>query len=419
MPNTIIIGGGLTGLVAARKLHENGIDFLLLEATDRVGGRVKTDVIDGFRLDYGFQVLLTAYPEAQKWLDYSSLDLRSFAPGALLLYTNGKKDLIGDPLRDFSSLLPTVFSNAGNLMDKMRILKLRNRLSKLSIEQIFQQKEKTTKSVLEEDYGFSQQMIERFFSPFFSGIFLEKELLTSRRMFDFVFKMFSEKDTAIPNLGMEEIPKQLASQLPKSAIQCNARVTKIEGQTVYLQDGSSYTAPQIIVATEANGFISELATVKTAHQSTLHLHYITAQPPIKKNIIALNTQPKRWSNNICTISQVASGYAPDGKHLVSISVVGNTNLSFKELDLAVRAELGFWFGKVVQDWEHFHTRKINYALPDQRTVQQDMSSQKMKIRSGLYACGDFQLNGSINAAMRSGRMVGELVSEELGVAVLS
>ena len=178
-PRVIIVGGGISGLTAALQLQANGMDSLLLEATDRVGGRVKTDVIDGFRLDHGFQVLLTAYPEAQKWLDYEKLDLQKFLPGAVLLHSDGTKDRIGDPIRDFSSLFPTLFSKVGSVMDKLRILRLNNRVSKMSIEDIFEQEEVPTKKILAKEYGFSNKMIANFFSPFFSGIFLEKGLLTS------------------------------------------------------------------------------------------------------------------------------------------------------------------------------------------------------------------------------------------------
>lgn len=410
----IIIGGGLAGLTAARQLHAQGIDFQLFEATDRIGGRIKTDVVNGFRLDRGFQVLLTEYPEAKRWLDYKKLDLKSFTPGALLLLPGGEKSHIGDPLRDFSSLLPTIFSSAGNLMDKLRILKLKTRLAKLTIEEIFQQKEKTTQEALSEDYGFSNQMIEQFFAPFFAGIFLEKELTTSRRMFDFIFKMFGEGDTAVPNLGMEEIPKLLAQPIPENFITTNARVLKIENQTVYLEDGSVFSAPNIIVATEATSFVKELLKVKTQYQSTTHLHFIAEKSPLQKPIITLNTNKGRLANNICTISQVASGYAPENKNLVSISVVGKSDFSKKELAKAIRKELKTWFGKATQDWEHLNTKVIEYALPNQSNVHHEISKQNYKIRKGLYLCGDFQLNGSINAAMKSGREVAELIIKDLG-----
>jgi phytoene dehydrogenase-like protein len=408
-PDVIIIGGGLAGLTAARQLHDKGVSFLLLEKSDRIGGRVKTDVIDGFRLDHGFQVLLTAYPETRRWLDYAALDLKAFLPGAILLYPGGHKDRLGDPIRDFSGLFPTVLSKAGGLKDKVAILRLRNRLARHSIEEIFQQKEKTTRDVLSSDYGFSPRMIERFFEPFFAGIFLEKELTTSCRMFDFVFKMFSEADTAIPNLGMEEIPKSLAGPLPAASLRTRAEVMGIEKQTVRLVDGSTFKAPHIIVATEATGIIKQLMPAKTKHQSTTHVHFVAKEPPVKKPLIALNTAPKRLVNNLCVINRVAPGYAPDDRFLISLSVVGKTELSEKQLIETIRKELQTWFGKSTQEWEHLHTRFVHYALPDQTTVEHSLPGEKFQLRRGLYACGDFLLNGSINAAMKAGREVGERV----------
>ncbi|MFT4973510.1 MAG: phytoene dehydrogenase-like protein [Saprospiraceae bacterium] len=413
MAATIIIGAGLAGLTAARQLQEKGIDSIILEATDRIGGRVKTDVVNGYRIDHGFQVLLTAYPEAKRWLNYDKLDLKSFSPGALLLYPNGKKDQIGDPLREISSLLPTVFSSAGGLLDKLRILKIRTQLKGISIDEIFQQKEISTYDALSKEYGFSQRMIDNFFAPFFTGIFLEKELTTSRRMFDFVFKMLGEGDTAVPNLGMGELAKNLAAPLPADSIHLNATVEKIDKQTVYLTDGSSFAAPNIIVATEATGFVKELTPVKTQHQSTTHLHFITDEPPIEKPIIALNTNPQRLTNNICTINQVAPKYAPNGKFLLSISVVGKTDFSEKALIQQTRKELATWFGKATEEWQHLHSRTVHYALPNQANIQHDIAPEKLKIRDGLFFCGDFLLNGSINAAMRSGRMVGELLEKKM------
>jgi phytoene dehydrogenase-like protein len=407
--DVIIIGGGIAGLTAAKQLHENNINFTLLEATDRIGGRVKTDIIDSFRLDHGFQVLLTAYPEAQKILDCDALNLKSFLPGAQLLYEDGSQGLLGDPLRNFSSLFPTIFSKAGNLKDKFLILKLRKQLANLSIEEIFNRNETSTTEILKTEYGFSPKMIERFFEPFFTGIFLEKELKTSRRMFDFVFKMFSEGNTSLPNLGMEEIPKQIAQSIPSNSIITNAKVNQIENQTVFTEDGSSFSAKSILVATEANGFIKEITAVKRKFHSTTHVHFTTDAAPIPKPIIALNTKSSRLVNNICTVSKVAPAYSNSSKQLVSLSVVGQHGLKNDELIGSIRKELSTWFGAETEKWEHLQTREVVYGLPNQEQVLHKISSANYKIRKGLYCCGDHLLNGSINAAMKTGREAVETI----------
>ena len=122
-----IIGAGVSGLIAAKVLENSGYAPVVLEATDRAGGRVKTDLIDGFQLDHGFQVLLSSYPAAQKYLDFKALELQELRSGAVI-FKNGKQQVIGDPLRDISVLFSTLFSGVGNLLDKIKILQLSLRL---------------------------------------------------------------------------------------------------------------------------------------------------------------------------------------------------------------------------------------------------------------------------------------------------
>jgi len=410
MNEVLIIGGGLSGLTAANYLHQKGLDFKILEASDRVGGRVKTEIIDGYRLDHGFQVLLTAYPETQRLLDYAKLDLKQFVPGAILLQENGKLDRIGDPLRDFSSLLPTLTASVGGLMNKVRILNLKMRLSNKNIEQIFQEESKTTRAALRDEYGFSDTIIDRFFAPFFSGIFLETELKTDRRMFDFIFKMFGEGYAAVPNLGMEEISKQLVNNLPKDSVLTNAEVESIDKQEVRVKGGQSFKANKILLATQATSLVNDiLPNIKTKHVSTTNVHFLADEAPLQKGIIALNTHKSRLVNNICVVNKVAPGYAPTGKNLISLSVVGDAAFSDQNLVRNIKKELKKWFGNAVGKWEHLDTRHIQYALPDQQIVTDKINPTNLKISENLYVCGDHLLNGSINAAMKTGRVIAEML----------
>ena len=408
-PTITIIGAGISGLTAAVYLHQKGYKIHILEASERAGGRIKTDIFNGFRLDRGFQVLLTEYPETKRLLDYKKLKLKGFLPGATVLYDAGQFE-IADPFRRPSALFATLFAPVGSLKDKINTFFLKNKLVKITVAEIFNQPEVDTFSQLKK-YGFSQKMIDRFYKPFFSGIFLENDLKTSSNMFDFVMKMFSEGDAAIPELGMEEIPKQLLAMLPANSIQYNLKVSTIENNTIICEDGSTLNADKIIIATEAIGiaghYISK--TKQNFHQVT-NVYFEAKMAPTKKAVVVLNASSDiKWVNNLTVLSNVSDKYAPLGKVLISVSHNGIPEIDDTTLAENMKTELIKWYGNQVADWKMLKTYRIQYALPNQEKVSNKVSNSEIKINDNLFICGDHLLNGSINAAMKSGRMVAELI----------
>jgi phytoene dehydrogenase-like protein len=211
MTDAVVIGAGLAGLSCALSLEAAGVSVTLLEAGDAPGGRVRTDLIEGFRLDRGFQVLLTAYPEAKRLLDYPALQLKQFEPGALVWH-GGKFHRFADPFRNPMGAARFLFDSIVPLADKLHVAKLRARVQRGTWEEIFARTERTTRDYLQA-VPFSADIIERFFEPFFAGVFLEPELVTSSRFFEFLFRIFSLGDTAVPAAGMQQIPLQLAAKL--------------------------------------------------------------------------------------------------------------------------------------------------------------------------------------------------------------
>ncbi len=408
-PTITIIGAGIAGLTAAVYLNKKGFKIQILEASDRAGGRIKTDIIDGYRFDRGFQVLLTEYPETKVLLDYKKLNLKRFLPGATVLYDGGQFE-IADPFRRPSATFATLFAPVGSLKDKINTLFLKNKLVKISVANIFNQKEKTTLNQLS-DYGFSQKMIERFYKPFFSGIFLENDLKTSSNMFDFVMKMFSEGDAAIPELGMEEIPKQLLAMLPENSVHYNVNVSEIDDNTIICQDGQTFETDKIIIATEATGFARKyILESKTKFHQVTNVYFEANIAPTKKAVVILNaSKNKKWINNMTVMSNVSNKYAPGGKVLISVSYNGIPEIDDDILSENMKNELEFWYGNQVKDWKIVKVYRINYALPNQENVINELSNSEIQINNNLFICGDHLMNGSINAAMKSGRLVAELI----------
>ncbi|WP_324027111.1 NAD(P)/FAD-dependent oxidoreductase [Maribacter sp. BPC-D8] len=403
-----IIGAGISGLVAATVLEQHGFSPVLIEASDRVGGRVKTDTINGYQLDHGFQVLLTAYPAAQKYLDYKSLELQAFLPGASI-FKNGKQEVIGDPLRDASLLFSTLFASVGTVADKLKILKLNTRLKKKSIDEIFSDKEQSTLSYLTE-LDFSSNMINDFFTPFFSGIFLENKLDTSSRMFEFVYKMFGEGNAALPKGGIEEIPKQLLHQLKGTTIKYNTAVSSISDNKILLADGQELESDFTIIATEASNLIPNLKNQAIEWQSCDTLYFEAENRTIKKPLIGLIPEQDAVINNIFYHTSLKTAINA-GKELLSVTVVDNQGLSGNALLDQVQKELRELCGITSTSFiKHYSIPK---SLPKLSEIHYEISPSETRLTETIYLAGDIQLNGSLNAAMIAGEKAALGVLENL------
>ncbi len=341
-PEVIIVGAGLAGLCCARRLQERSIPFQMLEASERVGGRVRTDVVDGFQLDRGFQVLLTAYPEAERVLDYDALQLGYFEPGALVRF-QGKFHRFVDPWRRPQHLFSTAFSPIARLSDKLKVASLRRDVCRGTLEALYERPESTTMQRLRQ-YGFSNRIIDAFFRPFLGGVFLERELDTSSRKFDFVFRMFAKGSAALPARGMANVANQLAASIPAESIRTNARVERIAEQRVILASGESMSAKEIVIACQqpmAARLLGQSEDV--AFHSVNCLYFACDEPPIAEPILVLNGEGEGPINNLCVPSQVCSSYAPADKSLISVTVLGDDDID--AVKPHVQTQLREWFGR--------------------------------------------------------------------------
>ena len=409
--SVVIVGGGVAGLSCARCLHASGVSFLLLDAGRRVGGRIRTDIREGYRLDRGFQVLQTAYPEARRTLDYPRLALRKFAPGAMVRM-RGRFHTLADPLRKPRHFLKTLTAPVGTLADRFRLLRLVHRITAVPIEQLFQGPETTTMAFLRAE-GFSRTMIDQFFVPFFGGVCLDRQLRASNRVLKYVLRMFALGDAALPEAGMEEIPRQLDSGLPSEWIQSGVRVRGLTHGRLTVDDGSVLSPRAIVLATEGPEVqrLLGLPTGKSVAETCL---YFAAERSRQHHpYLMLDGDGIGPVNNVAIPSCVSPAYAPTGRSLIAAVVLGHHQTDSEGLVDRVRDQLRPWFGGETHGWIHLATYRIQHALPDQSPPTLDPNRCNAMVRPGLFVCGEHLGLPGIQWSMLSGRKAGDAVIDYL------
>lgn len=400
----VVVGAGLAGLACAVHLHESGMPVVVLEASDGPGGRVRSDEVDGFVLDRGFQVYLTAYPEGMAMLDYEALRLRSFAPGAMVRIDDEFVQ-VADPLRSPSKLLATVQAPIGTARDKARIAALALGARRGRVSDDLEAEDTSTLQHLR-SRGFSEKVLDRFFRPLFGGVLLDRELQTSSRMFKFVWRMMATGDSAVPAGGMQAIPDQLAARLPAEALRYGRRVASVTPTSALLDTGDEVQASAVIVAVEgpaAARLLDDVADPGSRHVSCVY--FAADRPPFDEPTLVLNGDGPDGGpvNNLAVMTNVSADYGPAGSSLIAAASLDMGD----DLEDRVHHQLVAWYGSQVNTWRHLRTYRIPHAQPAQSppfTPQQQVAT-----RSGLFVAGDHRATASINGALESGRLAAEAV----------
>jgi len=401
----LVVGAGLAGLSSALLLEREGVDVHVVEEADAVGGRVRTDVMDGFLLDRGFQVLLTAYEEVQSQVDLLDLDLQAFMPGSMIWNESGLQRM-SDPFRDPAGAFASMGARVGTLSDKMKVASLRKRLLSRSADACFDGPERSTLEELRA-LGFTEDFIDSFFRSFLGGVFLERGLETSASLFRYYFRCFAAGDATLPSGGMQALPELLATALD-GRITLDAAAAEVRADGVTLQDGRRVVAEDVIVAVDGAAASRLLGTPTPSFKATVTSYFATPEPPTSERMLVLDGEGTGPANHVAVMSLVAPSYAPDGMHLVSVNGVDDAADDVDAFVEAVPAQMRRWFGDTVDQWTHLRSYHIPHALP--KHPAGTLSAEREPRRAdGLVIAGDYTDFGAIQGALRSGRRAADSV----------
>ena len=410
--SVVVVGGGLAGLVAARRLAVQGYQVMLFEQRSSLGGRVRSHTVDGFTLDEGFQVLFTSYPAVQRELETEALQLRYFTPGAIIARPHSRS-VLADPLRDPRSALASVQNDEVTFTDKLRTLLLRQHVESRSETEIFESPDESIREYLR-SWGFSKQYINNFIAPFYGGITLDRTLSTSKRVFEYTFKSLATGRAAIPAAGMGMIAKQLESR---------ARTAGVSIVTNRSVESIHRTNSGVDIETENDTISADAGVIATDPKEATRLSGVTSIPtdargsvtqyyrlpfdknPISSTKLLLNAESAS-PNTIAPLSSVAPEYAPPGESLLSAPFIneGAQHRSPDRLVEETRETLSAWYPDTSwADFEVVETTAVPFAQFAQPPGIHDQLPDVDAPDGPLYLAGDYTTWSAIQGALRSGR----------------
>jgi phytoene dehydrogenase-like protein len=420
MSQIVVAGGGLAGLVAARRLADAGHEVTLFEERETVGGRVRSREVDGFTCDRGFQVLFDAYPAVRRELHLDALDLRSFAPGGVIC-RRGQRSVLADPFREPFSAVESALNREVSLGDKLRTLRLRWRLTSGDWPE-FSIPDRSIRAFLR-DEGFSSGFIDAFAAPLYGGITLDRSLSTSAHVFGYTFRAMSLGDSVVPAEGMGAIPAQLAEQARAAGV--NIRTGEAvswldaDGDGVTVESGGKErTADAVVVATDPRTAreLTSVDDIPVEGKSVVTQHYRLPGPELSAGTRIMLNAESGGPNTVAQLSAAAPEYAPGDDVLLSASFVGDRALDRDDaaLETRTRATLSGWYPeRGFEELETLATDRIPFAQFAQPPGSHETLPDTDDPEGPVYLAGDYTRWSSIQGALESGKRAATAVEADL------
>jgi phytoene dehydrogenase-like protein len=411
--DVVVVGAGLAGLACAARLVAAGLDVTVLEASDRVGGRVASDLVDGFTLDRGFQVLNPSYPVLPRVLDVPRLRLRSYEAGVGMV-VGGRTWVVGDPRRLPSALLPSARAPFGTVSDKARLVAYVARLLREPAARSLHRPDMTAEAALR-DAGVFGEPVDRLLRPFLSGVFLEDRLETSRRFLDLVLRSFVAGSPGLPAEGMARLPRLVAEGVPAERIRLHSRVERLASGAAFTAEGR-WAARAVVVATDGPTAAELLPGLSTPpYRSVTTYYHVPDVDPHEladgRRLLLVDGDHTGPVVNTSVLSTVAPSYAPAGRVLVSSSVLGVDH--DEHVEHAMADQLSRLYRTDTRRWPLLAKVAVPVALPTMTPPLQ--VRQPVRLAPGTLVCGDHRDTGSIQGALVSGRRAAHAVLTDLGV----
>ena len=418
--DVVIVGAGLAGLAAARELSIHGADVQVIEGADAVGGRVRSDRVDGFTLDRGFQLYNPAYPEAARVLDHEALDLRPLVRGMDIVRTNRRGRSVvrlADPRSPLNWHASALSRAAGTVRGKASFAAYAYQVARLQGAQFDERPDEPAQVALARA-GMDATLIDEVLRPFLTGVFLEPHLMTSRRFMDVVLASFVKGTPSLPSAGMQAIPEQLHHALPPGSVTLSTRVRSLGDDYVQTTEGR-FGAKVVIVAADAPSaaeLLPEVDIQARGNSVTTWYHAVpraSLERPLAGGRSVLTVDPQRRGPVINTVplNYAVPSYAPEGYVLVSTSALGTDND-----EGLVRSHLQYLYGTDTSVWQLLGTYAIPYALPSMRSPLRVVGPPAAPSHDApVLLAGDYRATASIQGAMVSGRRAADAALHRLGI----